>query len=391
MSDVAFVFTNPRHHLEMMGPVADELGRRGIASRMVSLSELRGYDTPAQDRRLIRAIPFNLRRRPADPTTPVAQEGAWKRGRLAQRAVWQLAVGPRMRQLLRRSRVVVVPNDTAYPYTELLAQVHGRGARSVLMQEGIRFPPEKGYTGAWYGTGGATAICAWGEGGRDYFRACNVPDRSIVVTGAPRLDELSPAPWRDKAAALLAAHRIAAPPIAFLSNPIETQGFGTREGKLALFAQFLAGAAPLVGPARVPIVVKNHPAEDPSDYARVAAASPIAELVTVLGSSTPIFAALAASRAAVVLTSTVGLEALVFGIPVGVMEIPGFDYVFDYVQRGAGVPLPVDAIGPGVAELLDGAPARRTASAAFLERHLADRGRARGNVASVIERVLRTT
>jgi hypothetical protein len=390
MGSVAFVFTSPGHHLEMMAPVADELRRRGIACRMISLAELRGLNTPA-GRGLRRVLPYNVRRKPASAgaASTVSSDGprSWWRGKLAQVVVWN-ALALRLRQLIAGADVVVVPNDTAYPYDKLLTQVHDRGARTVLMQEGIRFPPEKGYTGGWYGTGGATAICAWGEGSKDYFTACHVAERDVAVTGAPRLDGLDPAAWTARGAALLAANQLRAAPLLYMSNPIETQGFGTKQQKLDLFARLLADAGPLLRAQQVPIVVKNHPQEDPEDYAHVGRASAIADLVTVLPPATPIFALLAAARAAIVLTSTVGLEALAFGLPLGVLEIPGFPFAFEYIQRGAAVPVHAAAIAPAVAELLAGAPTRRAAGQALLARHLHDRGRARVHVADVIERVL---
>ena len=393
MPSVAFVFTSPRHHLEMMAPVAAELERRGVVCRMISLAELRGHDTP-RGKGLLRVLPLNLRSKPAmagAPTTVATDEPkSWKRGSLAKRVVWAI-LSLRLRQLLAGADVVVVPNDTAYPYDQLLAMVRRRGARTILMQEGIRFPPEKHFIGAWYGTGGATRICAWGEGSKDYFTACGVAARDIVVTGAPRLDDLDPSAWTKPAAELLARYQLRQAPLLFTSNPIETQGYGTERGKLDLFARLLADAAPVLRAQQVPLVVKTHPQEDPETYARIARASAIADLVTVLPITTSIFALLAASRAAIVLTSTVGLEGLAFGLPIGVLEIPGFPFAFEYVQRGAAVPLTGDAIAAGVTELLAGAPARKAAGQALLERHLYDRGRARSHVADVIEHVLAMT
>jgi len=201
---VAFVFTNPGHHLAMMSPVERELARRGVACRMISLAEFRGFDTPSDDPRLVRAIPFNPRRRRAGAApAPGAGSGSasaeaeaapslatrLRRVELARLAVWQV-LRLRMRQLLRGARVVVVPNDMVYPYRQLVEDVHARGGKTVLMQEGIRFPLPNGYTGPVYGSAGAAAICAWGEGSRDYFVASRVPERSIEVTGSPRLDGL---------------------------------------------------------------------------------------------------------------------------------------------------------------------------------------------------------
>jgi hypothetical protein len=100
-----------------------------------------------------------------------------------------------------------------------------------------------------------------------------------------------------------------------------------------------------------------------------------------------LFAVLAMSRAAIVLASTVGVEALTFGLPLGVVEIPGHGYAFEYVQRGAAAGLRTGAMAAGVTELLDGAEARRPAAAALVERHLHDRGHAAARVADVLERL----
>lgn len=392
-ASVAFVFTNPRHHLEMMAPVARELERRGVACRLVSLAEFRGFDTPKDNprlgARLVRALPFNLRRKSTDASArPEAEPSLATKLRgveLARAAVWQL-LRLRLRPLLRGARVVVVPNDMVYPYRELVAELHARGVATVLMQEGIRFPLPSAYTGRPYGGGGAAAICAWGAGSRDYFVESAVPERSIAITGTPRLDGIDLSHWREQGRALLQRQGLA-PPIAFFSNPIEVQSYGDKRFKLDLFAQFLAGAAPIVRARGIPIVVKNHGHEDPADFARLAAASPIPDLVTVIASE-PIFAVLGAARAGVVLTSTVGLEALMFGLPLAQLEIPGHPPAFEYVPRGAATPLRLADIGVGVEELLADPPARKAAAAAFVERHLHDLGRAGANVASVIERVL---
>ncbi|HEX4492955.1 MAG TPA: hypothetical protein VH914_17250 [Acidimicrobiia bacterium] len=380
---IAFVFTNPKHHLEMMAPVAAELRSRGIACDLLSLAELRGLETPAGARRV---IPLNLRKRRGQPALASEHAVGWSRGSIAKRAVWSLVLAPAMRVLLRHARVVVVPNDAVYPYSELVAAMRARGVATVLMQEGIRFPLPDGYRGPQYGAA-VDVVCAWGEGSRDYFVASGVAPRVIEVTGAPRLDTLDPGAWRDGAAALLARHKLATAPLAFLSNPIEIQGYGDKRIKLDLFARVLAEAAPLLRARGIPVLVKNHAHEDPADFRRVADASPIADLVT-LAPEASIFAAIAASRAAIVLTSTVGLESLVFDRPIGVLEIPGHGYAFEYVQQGAATPLRHDALARDIEQLLAPPAERRTAGEAFIRRHLHDRGRARYHVAAVLERAL---
>lgn len=387
MSDVAFVFSNPRHHLEMMAPVAAELKRRRVACSLISLAELRGFETPSASGAR-RVLPLHVRRRKSGPPAErVSDETPWQRGTLAKKLVWRLGLGPRLRWMLDGTRVIVVPNDAVFPYTELVAQLRRYRARTVLMQEGIRFQMPESYAGPQYGGAVSAAVCAWGEGSKDFFLAGKVPASRVVVTGAPRMDDLDLETWRARGRELLAELGLAEPPIAFLSNPIELQGYGTKSGKLELFARFLAGAAPALRARKIPVIVKNHLHEDPAEYERVAAASSVPDLVRVLPSA-PIFAAIAAARAAVVLTSTVGLEALTFGLPLGVLEIPGHDFAFEYVQRGAGVAIRLADVAGAVDQLLARDDARAAAGRAFVQRHLHDRGRARYNVADVIERVL---
>jgi hypothetical protein len=383
--DVSFVFTNPRHHVEMMAPVARELQRRGASCQLVSLAELRGFRTPDVDGvRVRRVIPVHIRRAPkvgAGDRRAGARSGLSGARRLAQRAV-AAALIPLTRLVIGRSRVVVIPNDSVFPYVELMAAI-GRRAACVLMQEGIRFDSPDGDR---YGTGGGV-VCAWGAGSAELFARRGVPQDRIEVTGAPRLDTLDPAAWHSRGQALLAELGLARAPIAFLSNPIENQGFGTLADKLALFERFLGEVAPLLRDQDRHVIVKNHLHEDPDDFARVAASSPAASHV-VVPRAAPVFAAIAASAGAVVLSSTIGLESMIFGVPVAALEIPGHGFAFEYVSHGGAIGLRRDAIADGVRALLSPDPQSADRARAFIARHLHDRGRATGHVADVISREL---
>jgi hypothetical protein len=385
MSGVGFVFSNPRHHLEMMAPVAHELGRRGVACHLVSLAELRGFQTPPADGLdVVRAIPARVRKDPA------AGAGGG-RGSLARRAaqtvVWRGALGPRLRWLLRGADAVVVPNDAAYPYRELAHALHHRRVPFALLQEGIRFPlPNERRAGAAYGAGGADAVCAWGEASAEHFREVGAPSATVHVTGNPRFDAVDPAAWRARGAALLAGLGLTRAPLLYLSNPIDDQGFCSTADKLALFEGFVRGAAPALRDADRAVVVKLHPREDVAAFRAAAARAPAPTHVV---DDAPIFAVLAAGAAAVVLASTVGLEALVFGLPLGVLALPGHGHVFDYVASGAAIGLggDADAIARDVERLL-AAPASSRA-AAYLERHLAHRGTAAAAAADAIAAIRR--
>jgi hypothetical protein len=384
--DVSFVFTNPRHHVEMMVPVARELGRRGIRCQLISLAELRGFRTPPVTGVPVRrVIPFNIRGKPkvgVGSRRAGVASGVTRTRELARRAV-SMALVPAIRLMLSGSRAIVIPNDSVFPYTDLIESLRGR-VPYVLMQEGIRFDSPDGDR---YGTNGAAALCVWGEGSAEFFAGRGAPASAIVVTGAPRLDALDPSTWSTPGRDLLAALHLDHRPIAFLSNPIENQGFGSLDDKLAMFDNFLREVEPVVRERDLAVIVKNHLHEEPADFARVAAATPLADRVHV-PQECSVFAALAVSSAAVVLTSTIGLEAMMFDVPVGAMEIPGFGFAFEYVSHGGALGLRRGAIADGVRALLDDDPARRDRSRAFIARHLHDRGRATGHVADAITRVL---
>lgn len=385
MARVSFVFTNPRHHLEMMVPVARDLMARGVSTELISLAEVRGLDSPTAPAGVAmrRALPFNPRRRVALASGQTERPSSKRR--FAQRVI-SLGLMARLWPVLRRTEVVVVPNDAVFPYQELIGVLRRRGTPYVLMQEGIRFPLPNSYSGTAYARGGAAAVCAWGIGSAEHFQREGVAEHTIAITGTPRFDSLDPGAWVEQGKQLLARHDIPAP-IALIMNPIEIQGFGTRDDKHALVSRFLDEAAPVLEELRTPLIVKSHAHEDPAELARVFAQTRAAAWVKVLPDE-PLFAVLAAARAAIILTSTVGLEALLFGVPLGMLEIPGHEFAFEYVQRGAAIGLRQGQVAPALRELLAARPEHAAAGRAFVARHFHDRGAAARHVADTIAGLL---
>lgn len=382
---IAFVLSNPKHHAEMMLPVAKELVRRGRRARVVSLAELRGFATPRWEVagvEVARVIPARVRKDASFGagigTTPDDRSGTLVR-RTAQLAALTV-VAPRLLWLLRGARVVMIPNDTAYPYREFLAILRRARIPFALLQEGIRFPLPNETTVERYGRGGANAVCTWGEGSAEHFRRIGVAAKTIHVTGNPRFDALSIDEQRVLGTQLLRDAGIASPPLLFLSNPIDDQGFCSTDAKLALFRRFLEDARGELTKRQVPLAVKLHPREDLEAFRRVAIA--VGAEVSFLGDA-PLFPVLAAARAAIVLASTAGLEALAFGAPLGVLEIPHHGFVFEYVARGAAVGIRSDDIVAGVDKLL-GQTSLDARADAFIERHLAGRGQAAVRVAELL-------
>jgi len=420
LSRVSFVYSNPRHHAEMMAPVMAALIGRGVRCRAVSMAELRGFATsplPVPGIDLRRAVPARVRKDPSMGASFGIEGGrARPARRAAQLAVWAGWLAPRLAWLTRDSDAVVVPNDAAFPYREIASMSRMTGKPFVLMQEGIRFPLPGVREEDAYGRGGAAAICAWGEASAEYFRSQGAPADRIQVTGNPRFDGFDAGAWRTQGDALARELGLARPPLLYLSNPIDDQGYCTTTEKMALFRRFADEVADLLAESGRMLVVKLHPREDVAAFRRAAAESRAGERVRVLD-DVSIFAALACCGAAVVLASTVGLEALLFGRPLGVLAVPGAGFVFDYVQSGAARGLELgDGLAGRVEALLGdgdgaggrggrGAAARGPANGAngaagatseasdpagavrarYLERHLAHRGSAAERIASLIE------
>lgn len=389
---LGFLFTNPKHHAEMMLPVAAELRRRGHQPVLVSLAELRGFTTPASGpggEALVAAIPWQLRKSP-QVGAEFGADGAGAKGGLrkaAQRAV-VAALVPRLAWLLRGVDAVLVPNDAAYPYRDLVDALQLARKPVALLQEGIRFPlpSERGAAGgAVYGGSGARAVCAWGEGSAEHFRAVAKAGTRVVVTGNPRFDGIDVERWRGEGQRLMRELHFGDGPFLYMSNPVDDQGFCSTAEKLQLFERFVERAAPELVRRAAPLVVKLHPREDAEAFRRAAKKLPISVHVA---DGAPLFAWLAVARGAVVLASTVGLEALRFGVPLGVLPLPnGHGHVFEYASRGAAVGLQLEALEEGVAAIFDGAAERGAEASALIERHLGAPSGAAVRIADTLEQL----
>jgi hypothetical protein len=303
--------------------------------------------------------------------------------------VWS-ALAVRLHALLRRCDVAVLPNDAAYPYDRLARLLRERGTPFVLLQEGVRFPlPGVGAADS-YGSGGARAVAAWGETSAAYFRSRGVSDDAIHLTGTPRFDGLLSRDRGDDVATLRRRLGVGDRVMLFLSNPIDDQGFCTTEEKYELFRAFCTSAAPVLERAGYRLVIRLHGREDHAAFQRVLDQTALRGRATIDRESA-LHSLLSLAAAAVVLASTVGLEALVFGLRLGVQEIPGAGYVHDYVQRGAAIAIPCNGAAPSAIEqLIAGDGIDVEAVRCYVDLSLAAIDGASGRVAAVIDRVSNT-
>jgi hypothetical protein len=392
---IDFLISNSGHHVATLDPVVRHLcqaERVPYSIRYVSLCELRGMETPAELVRqegveVLRLFPTGVRRSPSTGT----QSG--RRSRIARRLARQVLSRAYLKRRIQRwlgdpPRLVVLPNDVAYPYDIICGFLRQRSIPFVLVQEGIRFPLPAEKDDARYGSGGARRVAVWGEASRGYFRSAGVNEARLRLTGCPRFDQIAEADWEECRISVRRRFGIEGPVVTLLTNPIDDQGYCTTAEKLSMVAGFFHRTLPVLESEGATLVLKPHARESAREYAEAIGESRIGRRVRVVEHE-PIYSILAASDAAVTLASTAGLEALLFGLPLGVLEIPGAGYVHDYVSSGAAWGLGSNgANGEHIAEMLRTPHAKGAATQAYVGRQIARRTGAAGNVASVVTEAL---
>jgi hypothetical protein len=171
----------------------------------------------------------------------------------------------------------------------------------------------------------------------------------------------------------------------FLSNPIDDQGFCTPAEKLALIGRFFQEIAPLFADGDRHLIVKLHGRESVADFQALVNQLPYADRVKILN-STPLYPLFTLAEAAVILASTVGLETLLFNLPLAVLEIPGAGFVYDYVSSGAALGLGWNgSMVEQMCRLLALPASYRLAAERFVERNFATR---EGATARLVELII---
>ena len=383
---VVFAISNDKHHVLMMLPVARCVAQFADVS-FLSFCEFRGFRTPMdlfarEGFKVSRVPPFEFRKQTSVGTS--LGDGRSAKRLLFRRLVWMGLRWPTLAALSPRPDHVVIPNDSSFPLNRVCDWMRDKRISFTLVQEGIRFPLPGRPPDMWYGRGGADVVACWGERSAEHFRDSEVPAASLKVTGNPRFDEIVAVDWAAEAVKLRATTTLPERFVLFLSNPIDDLGFCTTADKMRMFRDFVAGALPVLERAGLALVVKLHPRESVEMF-REAIPAEYAGRVMV-EKERPLHALLKASEGAVLFASTVGLEALMHRKPIGVLEIPGYGHVFDYVSSGVATGIRWDAPIEGQLQFLlnGGEVADAAAAEAYVEGHLAFRGRSADTLAGVI-------
>jgi hypothetical protein len=280
--------------------------------------------------------------------------------------------------------LVVLPNDTAYPYDVICSMLRQRSIPFVLVQEGIRFPLPAEGNGARYGSGGAFRAAIWGEASLEYFRSTGVDAECLRLTGCPRFDQITETDWKGATVQLRARLGMDGKILTLLTNPIDDQGFCSTAEKLDLVTSFVRRITEVLAAEGTTLAIKLHARESVKDYRAALSHLPLDESIKVVDDE-PLYPLLASSSAAITLASTAGLEALLFDLPLGVLKLPSVGYVHDYVSSGAAWGLGTKGTtAERVREMLRMPKKNREAVRSYLEHQIARRTGAAESVAATI-------
>lgn len=395
MHRIDILISNDRHHCEMARPLVRKMIERGEYSvRVLSLCEFRGIETPEcpvggseipvlRLSKVLRPVGVKKRIRAVKSQGIVA--------RAARQVSWRLLLEKNLKLALdARPDLVVLFNDAAYPYDRITRLLKKQRIPFLLIQEGIRFEAtESAVEGALnQGRGGAAAIAVFGETSAEFFRKQGAPDEAIRMTGNPRFDQIASLDFAEEAERVRGELGLGRRNLLFLSNPIEFHGYCTTEAKLGLVSDFVRGIENLLEDNEFRLIFKLHGNENPEDFLTASRMNRHKGRI-VMASQYGLYPLFRIADAAVIFGTTAGLEALLFGVPLGVLEIPGVGFLHDYVRKGAAMPLRWSRpMSDQVTELMAGKGRYSAEVERYIAESLASRDDATMRVLEVVENLL---
>ncbi len=332
-------------HMAMLTPVVHELRRRGLPVVVYSDCEIlrKPSNVPALE---ALGVPF-VRMAEAPLPSPDLD--------------WELRAAPLRREIERqvtrlRPSAVVVLNDRNFPSNTFVKSARRLGVPSILLQESMRKdlfqrPTWRKLAFRWrrrlmfgiegglrmYGQGGCNWYAAWGETSRAYFERVGVPAAHIRITGNPRFDQLATSDWSH--AAQEARRKLAIAegefPLTFLSSPIEKMLIISAEEKDAALRRLLEWVTALRSTEQwksVRLRFKLHRGESAERFRIKLHEWGVEEFADVV--ETGLYPLLAASRCALMFSTTAGLEAALLRRPVGILQLSRALDDWDFVGRG---------------------------------------------------------
>ncbi|MBN1439914.1 MAG: hypothetical protein JW929_10935 [Anaerolineales bacterium] len=395
---ILFEITAADSHQQIILPVIRLLTARGVSSIVYSDCELlrTASDTETLEREGIPHV------RMADSPLPAGQPE------------WEAAAAPFLRRIPAevdriRPALVALLNDRNFPSNVYLKTARRMAIPTLLIQESLRKdlfqrPPPAKLFARWrrkifrgieeglrrYGQGGCDAVAAWGDTSRAYFRRVGVPQKQIFVTGNPRFDRLAGADFSADARRIRADLRLAPDDflLIFLSSPIERMQIVSRAEKQAALGRLLAWAAALRADAEwrnLRMAFKLHRSEDPAPLQALLEEHKAGSWARIV--ERPLYPLLQGSQAALMFSTTAGIEAALLSVPLGILELS--KPLDDWDLAGRGVAERIRSAQELVAfvRVVRGDPQRGARGARAVSCFLANPGRAAQAVADLAARM----
>ena len=193
---IDFYITNPNHHWENFKPVMQKMQEIGYHVHLVSLCEFRRMSTPVQELEALKipfVILFSLKFKKTNTSTGKKHIGGNKAfvRNLLRNLIWWLKLRKSlMQQNKELPSAAIIPNDIAYPMSKIVKWLQSKKVKTILYQEGIRFPLPNEEGGPKYGTNGTNLIYTWGKKSSEYFQSIGIDPHKIKVIGNPRFDKM---------------------------------------------------------------------------------------------------------------------------------------------------------------------------------------------------------
>lgn len=180
--------------------------------------------------------------------------------------------------------------------------------------------------------------CVAGPASKALFLKSGIPEDAIVVTGQPRYDSMISSGTRHNKASLLERFGLDtnAPVVVVATQPFVEDGLWTA-GQRAHFFEHVVAA---VHDAGGQLLIKLHPRETSAAVYRSILSRLGSTSVPIVNGEVDLATLLTACDAVLTVRSTIGLEAMILGVPIIAFESEGLSSQtdeLDYVKYGAAV------------------------------------------------------
>lgn len=338
---ISFIISNPNHHVKICMPVAQKLQSQGHEVSLISLCEFRRLSLDPRPIENKGITVKNVENPLFDKLKTSSGSKSLGGGKsfirtIVQYGIWRLLIRQKLIRFIKKQDLVVTCNDYAAPFLYISSYLNRTKTAFVCLQEGIRFH-QPGDTRVYYGTFGSDYLVAWGQNSVDHFLPVVKKKTKVVSLGTPIYDNIqldSPEKMEEVRSQLSPATSV----VAFLSNPVEDIGFGTKDEKLKLFEDLLNKLGPFFDKGLY-LLLRVHPREDIQEFMDIAKSVGVYDQVINSQGLKSIFSTLSLAQKSIVMASTAGVDSLIANKPLAILKVYENDFGHDYVQSGAATPL----------------------------------------------------